>query len=445
VHFKISSSGKVALLHNFESTLPTPHVNASLSAQLESLVATKLEETINLAHAALSQAVDEYDEMSLVALVEWANAHALLKGIERGRMEALMLEPAFRYWLQAIIRFSRKPEERHLLMSFAREFSGLVWAAAVGHYDDWSATVRLDYRGGLRALPFKRYIEFGQDRALEIVSLEIETKHATLKFDDGLVVRIANDDIIGGVDSDTPTLEKHGYILNHATRIGRHGLSAYTRDPWLRVQLSGTNQRTTGTLFLGQDEEHYRDENDYSEIVEAEVMIDSVWPEESHDIAIFTRAMVPFRAPTNAHMAFTVSSRQGAMFIGHAPSIPTTEMILHEKAHIKLREIQLLDPILEDPLDESIKVPVPWRPDPRPLPGVLEGLYVFVHVAEFAWRYNEVHGASWAAERYYALMRDLTAARRVIEKRASLTSNGAKFVVAIGNWLDDLSSRRPAP
>ena len=49
------------------------------------------------------------------------------------------------------------------------------------------------------------------------------------------------------------------------------------------------------------------------------------------------------------HRAFTVSSRQGAIYIGQAPVDTTIEMLIHENAHVKLRQIQALDPLYRTP------------------------------------------------------------------------------------------------
>ena len=39
------------------------------------------------------------------------------------------------------------------------------------------------------------------------------------------------------------------------------------------------------------------------------------------------------------------------------------EMLLHENAHVKLRQIQVLDSLLEDQWDGNMRFAVPWRPD----------------------------------------------------------------------------------
>ena len=152
------------------------------------------------------------------------------------------------------------------------------------------------------------------------------------------------------------------------------------------------------------------------------------------------RTIVPLKADHTAYSAFTVLSRQGAVFVGDAPPPDLAEMLLHETAHVKLRQMQLLDSVLTDPFDESFKVSVPWRPDPRPLPGVLEGVLCFCHVAEF-----QVRRLSRGVDDLQPSTRDrlihLRRAYQVICDHAQLTEGGLAVLEALGMWIDDLERR----
>ena len=114
-------------------------------------------------------------------------------------------------------------------------------------------------------------------------------------------------------------------------------------------------------------------------------------------------------------------------------------MILHENAHVKLRQIQMLDTLLDDPLDEQVRISVPWRPDPRPMPGIFEGLFVFAHVAEYHKRRAKRIGCEISLKRVGQLTRDLQHAAAALAKHAVLTDRGQEFFKALCSWVDELS------
>ena len=142
---------------------------------------------------------------------------------------------------------------------------------------------------------------------------------------------------------------------------GTYVVEVSNRDPWLRVKLTGTNERTTGTEFSGIDEKLYPELSSVQNIESALALLERVWPAAYEDFAVFTRVIVPISrvpgditcnagseasASSRRFHAYTVSSRQGAIYIGPAPVEPTLEMLIHEYAHVKLRQIQALDPLL---------------------------------------------------------------------------------------------------
>ena len=155
--------------------------------------------------------------------------------------------------------------------------------------------------------------------------------------------------------------------------------------------------------------------------------------------------LVPADFGSGQTSAFTVSSRQGAIFIGDGSPDELVEMILHENAHVKLRQIQILDTLLADPLNEEVRASVPWRPDPRPMPGIFEGLFVFAHVAEYhRRRANNAHCPA-SQKRVGRLTRDLEHAASALAKHAVLTPRGQLFLGAMCAWVDELATSKEQP
>ncbi|GII76745.1 hypothetical protein Sru01_17270 [Sphaerisporangium rufum] len=104
-------------------------------------------------------------------------------------------------------------------------------------------------------------------------------------------------------------------------------------------------------------------------------------------------------------------------------------LLIHEFQHVKLGAILDIHPLF-DPKDANLYY-APWRPDPRPLEGLLQGTYAHLAVTDF-WRVRRLvdHGvdAHTAAVRF-ARWRTLTAeAVETLSRSGGLTEIGTRFV-----------------
>jgi uncharacterized protein len=111
--------------------------------------------------------------------------------------------------------------------------------------------------------------------------------------------------------------------------------------------------------------------------------------------------------------------------------------LVHEYQHSKLSALLDMTP-LSDPDDQG-RYFAPWRRDPRPLGGLLQGVYAFVGVAD-TWRaLRGVDGVTGTAEQEFAdarLQVDLTLA--AVESSGALTEAGAVFVGHLRQFTDTL-------
>jgi len=213
------------------------------------------------------------------------------------------------------------------------------------------------------------------------------------------------------------------------------------REPWLRAAYTGTNQRTTGVTFFGTKDDLYIREPVSEAYEESLVHLREIWPAQYADLMVFTNVIVPMVQTGDMHRAFTVSSRQGAMFVDLIDPEAMVENLIHENAHIKLRQIQLLDPLLIDPFNEDKRFTVPWRPDPRPLPGIFEGLWVFAHVAEYRYRRLLSCGTSEEQTKLTKLLGDLEGAQTILSTHAEMTDIGKLFLRQMSEWILALSQQ----
>ncbi len=114
-------------------------------------------------------------------------------------------------------------------------------------------------------------------------------------------------------------------------------------------------------------------------IVEAAGLVLAAWPEEYQDWRWMMRVVVPRLPPPGWRMnGFTISSMQGASWVHPTDLLATLESLVHEHSHVKLRYVEEFSALLQANQTDH-RFAVGWRSDPRPLVGILEGVYVHLH------------------------------------------------------------------
>ena len=129
-------------------------------------------------------------------------------------------------------------------------------------------------------------------------------------------------------------------------------------------------------------------------------------------------------------VASSSSSSFGAIIIAAPESgAALAETLVHELQHSKLNAVLDLVRLEEDPTRLCY---APWRKDPRPLPGLLHGIYAFMSVAEF-WRgQRRTAGESRRADLKFLYHREqIRVALRVVGATSALTEFGTRFVHVI--------------
>ncbi|MEU7382208.1 MULTISPECIES: aKG-HExxH-type peptide beta-hydroxylase [unclassified Streptomyces] len=135
-----------------------------------------------------------------------------------------------------------------------------------------------------------------------------------------------------------------------------------------------------------------------------------------------------------------ISASSGEAFAGMAVARPhaaedLAEILVHEFQHILLGGLLRLVPLIRrDEQAEERRFYAPWRDDPRPAAGLLQGVCAFFGVTEF-WRAalgsrDDViaDGAAFACARWERPTRE---AVRTLRADPSLTEAGSRFLQAI--------------
>jgi HEXXH motif-containing protein len=167
------------------------------------------------------------------------------------------------------------------------------------------------------------------------------------------------------------------------------------------------------------------------------------------EIAALVRVIVPYGPPESGNFSISISSPQvfGTVAMSRQPDKYTcAETLVHETQHIKLSA--LLDLVTLTGPDDGRVYYAPWRPDPRPVSGLLQGAYAFLGVSGF-WREQRQTapepGVRQRAHAEFARWRDGAAsAAATLLRSGQLTSAGETFVETMAGVLYEWR-REPVP
>jgi HEXXH motif-containing protein len=158
-------------------------------------------------------------------------------------------------------------------------------------------------------------------------------------------------------------------------------------------------------------------------------------------IAVGVSSLVPLPAGGWATRSASSGDAFGAMLVSPPPD-PTTLAValVHEFQHMKLGCLLHLCTLHAD--DDASVLYAPWRDDPRPVGGMLQGGYAFFGIARF-WRDEWMSMKDVAAQFEYVFAREQTAVGlQSLHGAAALSAIGASLVAdlvaATERWRADI-------
>ena len=165
-------------------------------------------------------------------------------------------------------------------------------------------------------------------------------------------------------------------------------------------------------------------------------------PERAVELTAGLETLVPLvqTDPRSARSA-TLRHSFGVMGLTRPPTPQDFAVTLvHEFQHSKLSAVLDLAR-LTDPADDR-RYFAPWRTDPRPLAGLLQGVYAFVGVAD-TWR--ALQGAVGVATAQFAEARlQVDRGLTTVEESGALTGDGEAFIARLRQSADRLLAE-PVP
>ncbi|GIF13871.1 FxsB family cyclophane-forming radical SAM/SPASM peptide maturase [Actinoplanes teichomyceticus] len=154
-------------------------------------------------------------------------------------------------------------------------------------------------------------------------------------------------------------------------------------------------------------------------------------PEYLPGLAATLRAIVPLRHDgTGTQRAGSARTAFGAVAATPEDPDALALLLVHEVQHLKLGAVLDVCPMFD--ARDPRRLPVPWRPDPRPAEGVLQGTYAFLAVAD-VWRRRP---GPAAAARFTQLRGWLDVVLDRLLGAAFLTPAGVRFATAMRGTVD---------
>lgn len=156
-------------------------------------------------------------------------------------------------------------------------------------------------------------------------------------------------------------------------------------------------------------------------LVEAWTVLAARHPEQLSAVGASVTCLVPLASRTrHSHVSATSRYAPGAVALTEpACGVGLAATLIHEAQHFKLNALHDLVPLYRP--DAIGFFYSPWRHDPRPLAGLLHGIYAFVGVAEFLRR-----------EREWARLRDAQAELELARYSAQLRLGYQQVAAAQG-------------
>ncbi|PJN04410.1 FxsB family radical SAM/SPASM domain protein [Streptomyces sp. CB01201] len=171
-------------------------------------------------------------------------------------------------------------------------------------------------------------------------------------------------------------------------------------------------------------------------------------PAYADGVAAGLRLITPLHAPDGSDVSAACKDAWGAIGVAR-PASPEqlALLIVHEFQHVKLAAV--LDAVdLYDRADRD-RYYAPWRTDPRPIGGLLQGTYAHIAVTDF-WRVRRQRADSErqraAAEAEFTRWRQQTGeAVEVLLGSGSLTDLGQRFVTRMGETVSKWQGETVSP
>jgi HEXXH motif-containing protein len=160
-------------------------------------------------------------------------------------------------------------------------------------------------------------------------------------------------------------------------------------------------------------------------------------PDIAAEIELLIQQLVPVGYDEQRHLSASFQESIGTIYLSlHPEPMTLAEALIHEHAHNKINMLWTFAPVLENAFSPTY--PSPFRPDPRPLHGVLLGVHAFLPVELLYERFAAIdHPATRDPnfERRRRRVRERNAAAcETLARYARPTESGRGVMDEIARW-----------
>lgn len=230
------------------------------------------------------------------------------------------------------------------------------------------------------------------------------------------------------------TTPKGGVVIpadHRASSPGWHPLRALLTEPFELLADDADPFRMPAAPDLAQPTEL----SSWSPVFQqAWTLLDRYHPDVAADVATLITVIVPRARPAQGQVSSSSPETSGAIAMSE-PTGPATLActLAHEVQHVKLSALLDLVKLTRD--DDGRRFYAPWREDPRPASGLLQGAYAYLGVTAF-WRRQRQLENRMDAHAQFARWRVAAAtATSVLRTSNVLTPAGHDFVRGMSSTL----------
>jgi HEXXH motif-containing protein len=132
-------------------------------------------------------------------------------------------------------------------------------------------------------------------------------------------------------------------------------------------------------------------------------LLRDVWPDAFHSALRQVKGLIVLR-PRNHTRSDSPLSMLGLVALSCGEATSAADLIVHESSHIRLNLMRQFDPLWTDAEPATLHES-PWRPDLRPLLGIVLGVHAFLNVAIYYRRLALWAGGNSAANMLFERQR----------------------------------------
>lgn len=358
------------------------------------------------------------DPRLLGPLPPLAGSLDLLKEVDRldgALVRRLLLHPQVGSWAAYVVRRSL----RGLVPTDAPHWvdvgvlHALAFVAAVRQGRDWATVVPA--RDGRAMFPGFGMAVFPGQRRWGMVEAATDGREVTFRCD-GEVLTLPGDDAGAPGDAEWWELSRLRVGDGPALAVTLDDIDPYRDldDPVEPQRLSTADRKRWGSLLGEAWDVLCADHRDSAEAMAGGVV--SLVP-------------LPDGDEPETRSASTGEAFGSVLLTEPGDGVAMAVALIHEFAHIQLGGLLHLRPVTSGGEEETQYAP--WRDDPRPLPGLVQGIYAFVSISAF-WRKRARASRSPADEFEYALtLLQVSQALRPAAGSEALTEIGERLIAGL--------------